>query len=193
MELIAAYRSASDGFGDLVARVRPDQWARPTPCEAWTVRELVNHVVYEDRWAVPLLNGDSLSSVGSRFDGDLLGDDPVRATRDALAGATAAVSAPGALDRSVELSFGMTAADEYVRQLLAEHLVHGWDLAVAIDADRDLDGALVDEVAVWFPANEEAFRAGGAIAAAVAVPATAGPQDRLIAAFGRDPRWTGQA
>jgi uncharacterized protein (TIGR03086 family) len=193
MELIAAYRRALGGFGDLVAQVRPDQWAAPTPCEAWTVRQLVNHIVYEDRWTVPLINGASLGSVGNRLEGDLLGDDPVAATRDALAEAAAAVSAPGALSRTVELSFGMTPASEYVRQLLADHLVHGWDLAAAIDADRDLDDGLVDEVNVWFPANEEGYRAGGAIAAAVEVPADARTQDRLIAAFGRDPRWTGAA
>jgi uncharacterized protein (TIGR03086 family) len=193
MELIAAYRRALGGFGDLVAQVRPDQWAAPTPCEAWTVRQLVNHIVYEDRWTVPLINGASLGSVGNRFEGDLLGDDPVAETRDALAEAAAAVSAPGALSRTVELSFGMTPASEYVRQLLADHLVHGWDLAAAIDADRDLDDGLVDEVNVWFPANEEGYRAGGAIAAAVEVPADARTQDRLIAAFGRDPRWTGAA
>ncbi|HEV7707665.1 MAG TPA: TIGR03086 family metal-binding protein [Asanoa sp.] len=193
MELIAAYRRALGGFGDLVAQVRPNQWAAPTPCEAWTVRQLVNHIVYEDRWTVPLINGASLGSVGNRFEGDLLGDDPVAETRDALAEAAAAVSAPGALSRTVELSFGMTPASEYVRQLLADHLVHGWDLAAAIDADRDLDDGLVDEVNVWFPANEEGYRAGGAIAAAVEVPADARTQDRLIAAFGRDPRWTGAA
>jgi uncharacterized protein (TIGR03086 family) len=157
------------------------------------VRQLVNHIVYEDRWTVPLINGASLGSVGNRFEGDLLGDDPVAETRDALAEAAAAVSAPGALSRTVELSFGMTPASEYVRQLLADHLVHGWDLAAAIDADRDLDDGLVDEVNVWFPANEEGYRAGGAIAAAVEVPADARTQDRLIAAFGRDPRWTGAA
>jgi uncharacterized protein (TIGR03086 family) len=193
MELIAAYQRALGGFGDLVAQVRPDQWAAPTPCQAWTVRELINHIVYEDRWTVPLINGAGLGSVGNRFEGDLLGDDPVATTRDALAEAAAAVSAPGALSRTVELSFGPTPASEYVRQLLADHLVHGWDLAAAIDADRDLDDGLVDEVNVWFPANEEGYRAGGAIAPAVDVPADARTQDRLIAAFGRDPRWTGAA
>lgn len=193
MELIAAYRRALGGFGDLVAQVRPNQWAAPTPCQAWTVRELVNHIVYEDRWTVPLINGASLASVGNRFERDLLGDDPVAATRDALAEAVAAVSAPGALKRTVELSFGMTPVEDYIRQLLADHLVHGWDLAAAIDADRDLDDALVDEVTVWLPANEDAYRAGGAIAAVVEVPTDARTQDRLIAAFGRDPRWTGAA
>ncbi|GIF74780.1 TIGR03086 family metal-binding protein [Asanoa siamensis] len=189
MELAAAYRRAVAGFGDQVARIRPDQWSAPTPCRDWTVRDLVNHLVYEDRWSVPLVNGASLGSVGDRFEGDLLGADPVTAARDAAAESIAAVSAPGALSRTVELSFGMTPADEYVRQLLADHVVHGWDLAAALGADRALDADLVREVADWFPANEAGYRDSGAIAAAVDVPATAGPQDRLIAAFGRNPGW----
>ncbi|GAA1867882.1 TIGR03086 family metal-binding protein [Asanoa iriomotensis] len=190
MELIAAYRRALGEFGDQVARIRPDQWDDPTPCTDWTVRELVNHLVYEDRWSVPLINGASLGSIGDRFEGDLLGADPVTSARDAAAESVAAASAPGALNRTVELSFGMTPTEEYLRQLLADHVVHGWDLAAATGADRDLDADLVREVAEWFPANEAGYRAGGAIAAAVEVPAGAGTQDRLIAAFGRDPRWT---
>jgi uncharacterized protein (TIGR03086 family) len=189
MELIAAYRRALGGFGDQVARIRADQWTGSTPCTEWSVRDLVNHLVYEDRWSVPLINGASLGAVGDRFEGDLLGKDPVTAARDAAAESVAAVSAPGALDRTVELSFGLTPAEEYVRQLLADHVVHGWDLAVATGADRDLDPDLIDEVARWFPANEAGYRAGGAIAAAVEVPAGASAQDRLIAAFGRDPGW----
>ena len=38
---------------------------------------LVNHVVYEDVWTVPLMEGATIAEVGDRFEGDLLGDDPV--------------------------------------------------------------------------------------------------------------------
>ncbi|MEV4532482.1 TIGR03086 family metal-binding protein [Asanoa sp. NPDC049518] len=190
MELTAAYQRALRGFADQVARIRPDQWSAPTPCTDWTVRELVNHLVYEDRWSVPLINGASLGSVGTQFEGDLLGADPVRAAQDASAESVAAVHAPGAMSRTVELSFGVTPAEEYVRQLLADHVVHGWDLAAATGQDRDLDDELVREVAAWFPANEDAYRAGGAIAERVEVAGDAPAQDKLIAAFGRDPRWS---
>ncbi|SNT31294.1 TIGR03086 family protein [Asanoa hainanensis] len=189
MELTAAYQRALRGFADQVARIRPDQWSAPTPCTDWTVRDLVNHLVYEDRWSVPLINGASLGSVGNRFEGDLLGADPVGAAQDASAESVAAVRASGALSRDVELSFGVTPAEEYVRQLLADHVVHGWDIAAATGQDRDLDDDLLQEVAAWFPANEDAYRSGGAIGAAVEVPSNATAQDKLIAAFGRNPRW----
>ena len=40
------------------------------------MRDLVNHVVGEDRWTVPLVEGRTIADVGSSLDGDLLGDDP---------------------------------------------------------------------------------------------------------------------
>ena len=46
---------------------------------------------------------------------------------------------------------------------------------------------MVDEVARWYAAKEEAYRAAGAVAARADVPPDASAQDRLIAAFGRDP------
>ncbi len=51
----------------------------PTPCAAWNVRDLVNHVVAQARRVAPLLAGVTLNEVGEQLDGDLLGDDPVRA------------------------------------------------------------------------------------------------------------------
>jgi uncharacterized protein (TIGR03086 family) len=109
--------------------------------------------------------------------------------RGALADSDAAFSAPGALGRSVQLSFGETPAEVYLRQLLADHLVHGWDLAAATGGPRTLDPDVVDEVARWWVGEEEAYRAGGAVAAAVPVTPDADAQDRLIATFGRDPGW----
>jgi uncharacterized protein (TIGR03086 family) len=176
-----------------VAQVRPDQWSAPTPCAAWDVRTLVNHLVNEDRWTVPMLAGATIEEVGDRFDGDLLGGDPAASAADAARQAEQAVAAPSALERTVHLSFGETPAPEYLYQLLADHLVHSWDLAVSIGADPRLDGGAVELCAEWFTGREGMYRAGGAIGPRVPVPEPASAQDRLIAAFGRDPGWTAPA
>ena len=189
MDLIEQYRRSVAGFTARLAHIRPDQWSEPTPCREWDVRALVNHIVNEERWMPPLFGGATIEEVGDRFDGDLLGADPIGNAAAAAREADTAVAAPGALERTVHLSFGDFPATEYLGQLRADHLVHAWDLAAAIGADRTLDAAVVSEVAAWFAPREEAYRSSGAIEARVPVPDSASGQDRLIAAFGRDPRW----
>src|SRR5207245_7375809 len=121
----------------------------------WDVRTLVNHLVNEERWVPPLFAGATIAEVGDRFDGDLLGTDPVTNALDAAKQADGAVAEPGALDRQVHLSFGDTPAEEDVFQLLADHLVHSWDLAVAIGADPRLDAEAVRAAAEGFAGRED--------------------------------------
>jgi len=186
MELIEQYRRSVAGFTERLSQVRPDQWSAPTPCADWDVRALVNHIVYEERWMAPLFGGATIAEVGDRFEGDLLGPNPVVSAAEAAREAEAAVR----LDGTVHLSFGDVPAEEYLRQLLADHLIHSWDLAAAIGADRTLDPSVVRECARWYADNEDGYRSSGAVAARVPVPDSASEQDRLIGAFGRDPGWT---
>jgi uncharacterized protein (TIGR03086 family) len=189
MDLVTAYRRSLAGFTERVAQVRPDQWPEPTPCDDWDVRALVNHLVNEDLWTPPLVEGRTIAEVGDRFDGDLLGDDPAGSAARAARQAEDAVAAPGALARTVHLSFGDAPATEYIYQLLADHLVHSWDLAVATGSDPRLDDGAVGVCADWFADREDVYRGAGVIADRVPVPEPASAQDRLIAAFGRDPAW----
>ncbi len=187
MALLDLYRQSVESFVERVRQVRPDQWGNATPCADWDVRNLVNHIVYEQVWSVPLFAGATIAEVGDKFEGDLLGDDPVSVATEAGEDARAAASEPGALDRTVHLSFGDTPAEEYLRQLFADHLIHGWDLAVGIGADRTIDPEAVRELAAWYSDREEMYRDSGSVGPRVAVPDNASDQDRLLAAFGRDP------
>ncbi|TCB92154.1 TIGR03086 family protein [Micromonospora zingiberis] len=189
MDLLETYRRSVAEFTERVQLVDPGQWSAPTPCPDWDVRTLVNHVVGEDRWSVALLAGRTIAEVGDRYDGDQLGADPVEAARDAAAQAELAATHPGARERTVHLSAGDTPAEEYLHQLIAEHLVHGWDLAVAIGADPKLDADAVAECARWFAGQVDDYQRNGLVRTGVGVPAAASEQDRLIAAFGRDPDW----
>ena len=53
----------------------------------------------------------------------------------------AAIAEPGALDRTVHLSFGDHPGAEYAMQLAADHLVHAVDLARALGLDETVDAA----------------------------------------------------
>ena len=187
MDLNTLYHRTVEAWADRVNAVEPGQWGKATPCRDWTVRDLVNHVCGEDRWTPPLVAGRTIDDVGDSLDGDLLGDDPIGAALMAASEATLAVA--GTLPRGgiVHLSQGDELIEEYVYQLAADHLVHGWDLAVATGGDKRLDPNLVTEVAAWFAEREELYRAAGAVG-----PRTAShgdPQGDLLAGFGRDPGW----
>ncbi|WP_083750771.1 TIGR03086 family metal-binding protein [Kribbella sp. ALI-6-A] len=185
MDVVEMHRRAGAEFVRQVEAVGPDQWSAPTPCADWDVRALVNHVVGEERWAVPLLAGRTIADVGDALDGDLLGDDPAAAAAQAAMDAQAATADPVP---TVHLSYGDEDTTEYLRQLVADQLIHGWDLAVAIGSTPRMDPEVVDEVARWFEQREAAYRDGGAIGARV--PSGPDPVPRLLGAFGRDVSWT---
>jgi uncharacterized protein (TIGR03086 family) len=175
------------GFGALVDAVPDGAWAAPTPCAGWTVRDLVGHVVVEDLWAVPLFAGRTVGDVGSALDGDQLGDDPRGRWAEAAAGVTRAAAAPAATTRDVHLSFGDVPGAEYAMQLLAEHLVHGHDLATALGVPFRPHPDDVAACLAWFEAHESAYRAAGLIGPRADTPADAEPLAGLLAAFGRSP------
>ena len=87
----------------------------------------------------------------------------------------------------VHLSYGDEDLDEYLMQLAADHLVHGWDLAAATGGETDLDPELVDAVASWFAEREALYRSAGIIGERVEAGDDA--QSQLLAGFGRDPGW----
>ena len=189
MDLEAAYRSSVSGWMSAVEGIGGN-WSAPTPCVDWDVRQLVNHVVGEDRWTMPLVNGRTIAEVGGSLDGDLLGDQPVAAARSAADEAVGAVAARLPEGGAVHLSYGEEDIAEYVRQLTADHLVHGWDLLAATGQSRDLDLEVVEIVSAWFADREQRYRSGGAVADRPEAARAGSPAADLLIAFGRDPDWS---
>lgn len=186
-DLVTRFRRAAETFGARIHEVAPGQWSAPTPCTEWDVRALCNHVVGEAAWMVPLFAGKTIAEVGGALDGDILGEDPARAWDEAIESALAAVQEPGAMEQIVHLSFGDVLGEEYLRQVHADVVIHTWDLATAIGADRTIDAieaqALIEYLEPMLKGNT-----GGAFAAPVEIGPDAGAADRLIALTGRDPR-----
>jgi len=188
MDAAELHRRTTESWMDRVAAVGADQWERPTPCTDWDVRALVNHVVGEDRWTIPLMAGATIEDVGAELDGDLLGQDAGNAATSAAVAAILSVAEQLPVLDTVHLSYGPESPEEYVRQLSADHLIHGWDLAVATGGVTDLDPELVAEVATWFADREDGYRSAGIIADR---PRASGDlQTDLLAGFGRSSTWT---
>jgi uncharacterized protein (TIGR03086 family) len=183
---IEMYRRSVEEFGQRVMAIGAGDWPAPTPCTDWNVRALVRHLVYEELWAPPLLAGATIAEVGDRFEGDILGDDPQVAWKEASAHAVASAS-PGALERTVHLSFGYFPGTEYLGQLTADHCIHAWDLARGIGADERLDPELVQFVYDFMVPQADQWAAAGVFAPRVDVPADADVQAKLLALSGRNP------
>ncbi|MGI8328466.1 TIGR03086 family metal-binding protein [Actinomadura scrupuli] len=180
---------ALDQAGTVIARVRPEQAALPTPCRSWDVRALVDHVVDEVHQFAVVTGGGKREHLGL----DVLGDDwagAYRAEADAL---LTAWRQPGALDRTQRLPFGEVPAAWTVGQQITELVIHAWDIAKATGQPTDLDPELGRLALQWGLDNlKPEFRgdeaSGNHIAPQVTVPDDAPLYDRLAAFGGRDPR-----
>ncbi len=187
MDVREIYTRCSAAFGERVHAVY-GRWDAPTVNPGWGVRELVNHLVNEERWTPLLLGGATIAEIGDRFDGDLLGPDPLTTYDEAAAAALAAVLAEGAVEGVAHLSFGDRPSREYVLQLSADHLVHAWDLARALGTDETLDADVVDVLLRWYVEETEAlYHRIEVIGPRVEVAAGSGAQAELLGRFGRTP------
>ncbi|MER7015501.1 TIGR03086 family metal-binding protein [Saccharopolyspora sp. NPDC000359] len=185
MQLLAAHRTAMAEFDTRVQQIEASQWDNPTPCTEWNVRDLLNHLVSEQLWAPWLLDGATLDEVGDRFDGDVLGSDPVGAWDEAAAAARRAWDAPGATEGEVHVTGGVIPAVDYGWQMTTDLAVHAWDLARGIGADERLDPELVAELHTVLAPQVPAWQGMGIFAAPREVPPGADEQTRLLALLGR--------
>ena len=79
MDDLEALGAATDEFVRIVGVVEAAQWALPTPCEEWDVRELVAHVVGGNPFALLALSGRALDDAFAElFSSPVLGDEPRR-------------------------------------------------------------------------------------------------------------------
>jgi len=186
---------AARRLADLVSSVPDDLLDAPTPCPAYTLGDLVEHVggaasAFTGAAAKDL--GDATSQ-GPSGDGSRLSDDwRSRIPRD-LAGLAEAWRDPaawtgmtkaGGVDLPGEVA-GLVALDELV--------VHGCDVARATGQAYEVDPASLEAahgfVAQFSEPGMEEARAG-LFAGVVEVPEDAPLLDRVIGLTGRDPAWS---
>ncbi|MEU7488572.1 TIGR03086 family metal-binding protein [Streptomyces sp. NPDC042319] len=199
-QLEALYREDSDpwpsGVLDACARVqstvaalirdtRPTDFDSPTPCGDWTVRDLLDHLVWENILWGGLAQGTPPTSGHTD---DHLGSDHAAAFETAANEALTAFRQPGMLTRT----FGPAPGRRLVEQLVIELLVHGWDLAAALGRNRDL---LPDLARAALPVVREIYgdlprTAGGSFGPPQPVPDDAPALDHLAGYLGREPRPT---
>lgn len=160
---------------DLLAAVPADRWDAPSPCAAWTVREVVGHLVE---------SMDYFATAVSGRPGDLPAD-PVDAYR-AVADRCLAAFTPVALTATHAFPGGDVPGWVIANISLSESLVHGWDVATGAGLPFTPPA---DAVAALLEFGEgEGVAPEGAFADPVPVSADAPPLVRLLARMGREAR-----
>ncbi|MFI6348104.1 TIGR03086 family metal-binding protein [Streptomyces sp. NPDC050560] len=186
--LLARHAAALDLFTDRVHRITPEQWEHGTPCTDWSIHDLVNHLTAEQLWVPPLVrDGATTGSVGRIFDGDMLGPEPVRSWDTAAEAAREAFAERGALGRTVHLSYGDTSATAYCSQMIADLVVHSWDLSRAVGADERLPDDLVAFSVREVTPYAAELEASGLFGPPAEPPPGAGVQTKLLCLLGRKP------
>ena len=146
MTTAEALKRASDGFRAVVTQVGDDQWAAPTPCAGWTVRDLVGHVASGSEMAARLADGAGRNEAIAVLGIDHLGDDPLAAVDRALRGQVVAFERPDVAARVFHHPAGDMPGSQVLGFRVNDLLVHQWDLARAIGVDESLDPSVVQLV-----------------------------------------------
>jgi uncharacterized protein (TIGR03086 family) len=183
--LIERDRRAVIATMELVSEIEPADLARATPCDGWTVYDLVAH-----------MTGQQIGfAAAARGAGDSLAvwAPSSSSYTDVCVDVLAAFAAPGVQERGFALpeirDGGIFPAPIAVSFHLVDNVVHAWDVAVSIGATFDLDqdvlGAAL-RIAELVPNGPARLREGAAFA-----PGRAGDAiddlERVLLLLGRDP------
>ncbi|WP_440070085.1 TIGR03086 family metal-binding protein [Streptosporangium sp. OZ121] len=183
---------AAAPLAEIIHIIEPDQLSARTPCSEYDVRKLINHLLF---WGPSLEAAARKETVpppaGSETDVDLTEGDWAAALEIHVKRTVAAWSRPAAWEGTTHMGGPMELPASLVGgMVVGELVVHGWDLARAIDRrpawDDDLVAYLHDELAK----NAAQGREMGVYGPEVGVPASASPLDRALGLIGRDPAWT---
>ena len=186
---------AAQRLADLVTRVGDDELGKPTPCPAYTLGDLIEHVGGLALAFTAAANKERSQYVEQNPPGDaarLGGDWRERIPRD--------LAALGQAWREPEAWTGMTriaGADspaEVVGLVAADELaVHGWDVARATGQPYTCEPELLDAAQrflVQFASPDAPAGPEVPFGPSRQVPGDARFLDRVVALAGRDPGWS---
>jgi uncharacterized protein (TIGR03086 family) len=173
-------------FGESV-RAANGKWERPSPCDGWDARGVLEHVIGFHE--VLLLRPLGLKPDRPR-------DDP-RRRWELTYGALEQAFEPGRrlFDRVVDIPElqGNPAtrldASAMMPNLTRDVLVHAWDLARAVGADDRLDPRWCEQFYAALPSDHDALSASGMFDVPAAVGDRTDVQSKLLARLGRNPGW----
>jgi uncharacterized protein (TIGR03086 family) len=175
------FRRIAGGFTDRVEQVPAGAWSNPAPCEGWTARDVVGHLV---GW-VPYVIGQA----GIEFAPVSVDTDPAAAWASLVARLQTCLDDPDVACREFDAGPpGRLTVERAIDMLVTgDVLIHTWDLARAAGLDERLDAVFVHTMFEGMQPFDDILRASGHYGPKVAAPEGADEQTRLLAFTGRNP------
>jgi len=143
-QLLIALGLAMDSLAWQVNQLTHDEWDASTPCEGWSVLDIVDHVVAGERFVVKIMSGASLADAVDQLSGldrELDIDTRLHQLDEAADQALGAFQTD--LDRLVDHRVGTITARLFLEYRIIDQIGHAWDIATATGRQLDLDSALV--------------------------------------------------
>src|SRR5215208_2377516 len=198
-DLRSVHRTALLASVDVVNNVGPEDLHRATPCDGWDLSQLLAHMTVQHYGFAAAARGDGADP--ARWDtatvADAVNADPAGAYAAAAAEVLDAFTDDGVLDASMALpEFGPGAAfpgSQAIGFHFVDYVVHGWDVAQAIDRQFTLPAeAIAAVLPLVFAIPDGDFRTepGFPFAPAIAGGEGSSDLDRILLHLGRLPAWT---
>ncbi|MFD6275544.1 TIGR03086 family metal-binding protein [Streptomyces sp. NPDC060209] len=199
MDIVRLDRAAVLESVRVVDRARPGDWRRPTPCDRWNLRDLVAHMAAQHHGFAAAARGEGAEAAFWRTADP--GDDPAGAYRAAAGVLLDAFASPGVLDRPFalpEISTRAVPGKRAVEFHFVDHVVHAWDVAVALGLPLRLPEPVLRAalpIALAVPDGAGRRAPDSAFRPSLPPQDTTGPDvpgtlPLVLAALGRPARWT---
>jgi uncharacterized protein (TIGR03086 family) len=178
-EIAERYRRLFGQFAAKVALVSPEQWNAPSPCEGWTARDVVSHIVD--------VHGLFERLVGRSFElQTTVADDPHATLREAGAIVQRDLDDPARAGAEFDGVFGrQTFAGAIDRFLCFDLVIHGWDLSRAVGLDDRIDPAEIGPLRATAESFGSSLHLPSVCGPAIDVSPDADEQTKLLAFLGR--------
>ena len=178
-EQLDRYRTVATGFDAVVGTITPEGWGAASPCDGWTARDIVVHVVDGHRSVVALASDDTPRPLGPE-------EDPAAAWSEASRAIAALLADEDVAARVVAGPAGPMAVGDIIGSFVTmDLLVHTWDLARAVGADDRLDGPSVRRAHEALLPMDEVIRRPGAFGPRLEAPTGSDPQTEFLYFVGR--------
>lgn len=190
-------RRAVDWTVEIASAITTDDLDLPTPCDGWTLRDLLDHTLSQNAGFAAAAHGNGANL--SIWESGKVGNAPAAEYRASAELINSVFTEDGVSDRAFFLpeirDGGPFPASMAIGFHFVDNIVHGWDIGKTIGTFVEPDADLIThalQVAERIPNTPDSRGPGQAFALSLHEDVTddVTDYDRLLLMLGRSPRWT---